>query len=195
MTRMRMAVLGAIVVGLGGIIYLAERTSAGENKALVGQVTKIAELIKKGDKDGADKAAQAFAKKLDSLEEVMHLFKPRKKGGLGVGKPGEVTPDGIELKIVQMKRDAPTPTTLKKEAAALEEMGYLTAAIAAITKHAAHTNDKAKKGGKDWIEWSVEMQEASVKLAQAAKAQGGQELKTATSKVDGACNACHSKYR
>src|SRR4051794_5272661 len=50
---------------------------------------------------GGDRQAAANAARKYTLEQVMHAFKPRAKGGMGVGDtPGKVTPDGIEGKII-----------------------------------------------------------------------------------------------
>ena len=78
----------------------------------------------------------------------MDLFKKRDKGGLGVGsKPGVVTPDGMESKLMTLGHDAPSTTTLKKEADALEEMGYTVAAIGMITKIKPAPKAKGKWSG------------------------------------------------
>jgi hypothetical protein len=177
-----------------GCLVLAERGAAGDDKALRAAVAKVAAAFKKGDKAGAAKMAADFAKKFE-LEDIMNLYKKRDKDGLGVGSKAGVVPtgtDGIEIKLVAMGRDVPTPATLKKEGDALEEMGYDLAAIAEIAK--TKPNDKAK-GKKDWIEWSDEAVAGGLKLSDAAKAKAGADLKTVATKTNASCNACHSKYR
>src|SRR5687768_364908 len=90
---------GSAFLALGGWVLLSGQGTAGEGKELKDSLLKIAELHKKGDKDGAAKQAQALAKKMEELHEMMELFKKRDKGGFGVGsKPGVVAVgDGIEL--------------------------------------------------------------------------------------------------
>src|SRR3954468_22138862 len=63
-------------------------------------VAKMADLIEKGDMNGAKKTAADVADKY-SLGDAMNVFKPRAKGGIGVGKEGQYNPDGIELQIQQ----------------------------------------------------------------------------------------------
>src|SRR5260370_32894180 len=62
-------------------------------------VAKMADMIDKGDMDGAKKAAANVADKY-SLGDTMNGFKPRSRGGIGVAKEGQYGPnDGIELQI------------------------------------------------------------------------------------------------
>jgi hypothetical protein len=185
--------LGAVLLALASGVYLSSRALAqGKNN----DVLKIAALIKKGDKEGAKAAAESLAKKVEEMEELMEVFKPRKKGGIGVGdKPGAITPDGIEQKLLALGRDAPSPTALGKEAAALEEMAYAIAAVAEVTKAKAPKQNMGKKTVKDWNTWSDDMREAAVKLAEASKAKGAQDVKTAASKLNASCTNCHSVFR
>lgn len=183
---------GIAIMALGGMVYLAGQGNAGEGKGPKDAVLKIADALKKGDAAGADKQAAALAKKLEGLDELMELFKKRDKGGIGVGsKAGVVAPDGIEMKLVSMGRDAPGAAALKKEAEALEEMGYAIAALAKVTK----AKPAAKVNAKEWSGWCDDMIAAGVKLSEAAKGKAAGDLKSASSKINASCNACHSKYR
>ncbi len=184
---------GLALVALGGLVFVAGHGNAGEGKGIKEGVLKIADAIKKGDSAGADKMAMSLAKKLEGLDELMELFKKREKGGIGVGlKAGVVTVgDGIEMKLVTMGRDAPSGATLKKEGEALEEMGYAIAAMAKVTKY----KPAPKANAKEWSGWSEDMAAAGLKLSEAAKSKGAADLKTASSKINASCNACHSKYR
>jgi hypothetical protein len=181
------------VLALGSLVFLAEHGNAGDNQALKDSVLKIANTYKKGDKAGAEKQAAALAKKLDGLDELMDLFKKRDKGGYGVGsKPGVVqVGDGIEIKLMTMGRDAPTGATLKKEGDAIEEMGYVIAAMAAVAKN----KPVAKAKTKEWNGWCDDMVAGGLKLSEAAKIRGAADLKTASSKLNVSCNSCHSTYR
>src|SRR5437588_695479 len=72
---------------------------------------------------------------------------------------------------------------------------YIVAAVAEVSKNKAPKADMGKKTKKDWMTWSNDMQEAAFKLADAAKAKGAQDVKTTSSKVNAACNNCHSVFR
>ncbi len=187
--------LGATVLALGGLVYLAGQGSAGEDKAIRDTVVKIAATLRKGDKEGAEKQAEALAKKLEALGDAMDVFKLRKKGGLGVGaKAGTLIPDGIDLQLNKLQRDAPSAATLSKEAAALEEMAYVIAAMAEVARVKLPTF-KGKQNKKEWLSLTEDMRAGAKKLAEAAKAKAASEVKTASSKIVAACNTCHSNYR
>ena len=187
---------GALVLALAGLVYVAaERGGAGEAKGLAGEVRKISAALKKGDKEGAEKLAKGVAKMAeegDGIADVMHLFKLRTKKGLGVGETKSAKNDGIEAKLREIGRDA--PVGIAKDAAALEQLGYDTAAIAVISEVMA-PKDQGKKTRKEWVQWSQDMREQGIALAQAAKAQGAQDVKAAAVKVNNTCNACHSIWR
>lgn len=172
-------------------------SGAGDAKALQASIDKIAAALKKGDKDGAKSMADALAKKTEEIAEVMDLFKPRKKGGFGVGeKPGSVEPDHIDQLLVKMSGpNPPAPATLKKHAAALEQMAYRTAAIALISGAKAPEKNQGKKTRKDWIAWSTEMHDGAIALAEAAKAMKVADIKSGASKTYGACANCHGVFR
>lgn len=179
MNTLRTAVTGLVILGL---VALVGQTYADSMKVQAG-VLKLAGQIKKGEKGDA----AAVAKMAEGVEEVMEQFKDKKKGGIGVG-----TIEGIEKALIKIGRDAPTASFLAKSKGDLEEVGYIVAALADVT--AAKPLAKAAKD-KMWHEWSMQMREAGVKLAEAAKAGGAQDVKTAAAKINASCNACHSKYR
>lgn len=188
----RYFVVAAALLSVAGWVWLVAQSRGAQDNPTRDDVLKIAESIKKGNKDEATKQAKAMAKKLEGLEELMELFKKRADGGLGVGpKAGLVAPDGIEIKLVAIGRDAPTPATMKKEAEHLEEMAYAVAALAEVI----HAKGPPRGKSKDWGEWATEMRAAAGKLAEAAKSKSGASLKTAAAKLNDTCNACHSKYR
>jgi hypothetical protein len=183
---------GISLVAVGSWVLLAGQGSAAQDSGLKDSVLKIADAIKNGDTAGSDKQAAGLAKKIEDLADLMELFKKRDKGGIGVGlKAGVAIPDGIETKLVAMGRDAPSPATLKKEGAALEEMGYVIAAMAKIAK----AKPVAKVKAKEWNGWCDDMTAAGLKLSAAAKSQGAADLKAAAGKINATCNACHSTYR
>lgn len=184
----RGAVVLALVTALG-LVYVADPSYAGADKKFGADLDKIAGAIKSGDKAGAEALAQKTAKKAEELADIMHLLKPRNKGGRGVGPTPQAKSDGIEIRLRDIARDAPANT---KD---LEQMGYDSAAIALITKAMSPTKDQGKKKASDFKRWSEEMYETSVTLAKAAKAGGSQDVKGAATKVNASCNSCHSVFR
>jgi NADH dehydrogenase/NADH:ubiquinone oxidoreductase subunit G len=195
-TQARLWLLSVALLAVGAGFYLAERGRAGEDKAITDGVNKIADALEKGDKATAEKMAQGLAKKLEDVEALMSLFKPRTKKGLGVGpKAGAITPDGIEIKLLAIGRDAPTQATLNKEADALVRMAYITAAIGEVAVRKPPDRDMGKKTKKAWVTYSKEMVEAVPQFAAAAKSKSPNEVKTAASKLAGSCNRCHEIFK
>src|SRR5438552_2248831 len=128
MKRARLWLAALAVVGLGWMVVDTSGSRAGEDKAVKDAVLKIAKELEKCDKPTAANEAKALAKSLEDLEAIMHLFKPRTKKGLGVGgKPGAITPDGIELQVIALGRDGPRAATFKRDADAYADMGYVVA--------------------------------------------------------------------
>ena len=85
---------------VAGVSVLAAALAWVDSRAAVDDATnaainKVADLIEKGDKDGAEKAAKQVAKDAaGDVETVMSAFKLRSKKGIGVGtKPGVSVPD------------------------------------------------------------------------------------------------------
>ena len=194
--NLRVGIAAVLLAIVGGLFWSATSTQAGEGKEAADAVDKIAEAIKEGKMDAAAKLATAAAKKMESIEDAMNLLKPRKKGGFGVGaKAGAASVDGIELMLQNIGRDVPTANQMKKEAAAIEEMAYRLAAIAEISKNFPPKKDKGQANKKNWNTWSADMSEQAMNLAKAASKKGGAEVKTAASKVNAACNSCHSAFR
>lgn len=196
MTKLRLGTLGAVMLGLSGLIVATSWGQAGADDPVGKSVRKIAAALKDGDKDAAAKEAAALVKKLENLEEAMHSFKPRKKGGLGVGPKGSgANPDGIELMINKISRDVPTAAQMNREAEWLEQMAYDTAAMAEIAKLYGPKKDKGQASKKNWNTWTNEMQEGALALAKAAAQKGGQQVKTAATKANNSCNSCHMAFR
>jgi hypothetical protein len=170
-----------------GLIYAAGPGTAGEDsKEIRDAVLKIAAKIKAGDMAGA-KSMAAAAKKYD-LEDVMSLFKPKKKGGLGW--PGCKPTDGIELKIREVARDGDPGAA--KHAAMYEYIGNVTAAIGLIAETNPQGKDSGKKLRKNWLEWAGDVQKGGQKLT---KTSAPADAKATITKINNACNACHSDFR
>ncbi len=196
MTKARIWIAGTIVTAMASALLLSGISAAGDNKALKDSIDKIAAALQKGDKDGAKNQAEALAKKLEDVAEAMDLFKPRKKEGYGVGdKPGAVNPDGIEQMLLKVGRDAPAAGFLNKESAAMEQMGYRIAAMGLIASAKGPPKVGAKGTAKDWNGWSNETVAGGLAIAEAAKAKGGANVKTAATKLNNACNSCHTVFR
>lgn len=200
--------LAALVLGLG---LVAGSGAADDNevpKELRDGIYKIADLLEKGKTDEAKKESAALTKKSGcdggkpgSCTDLMHGLAVRAKKGFGVGtKPGAIKPDGIEAKIQILGDDKKklTPKLLENEAADIQRMAYISAAIGMITLDATPKKDDGKKKASDWKKWATEMVEFGVKLGDAAgkgKAAVPKDVQIAARNLDGSCTSCHEVYR
>ena len=68
------------------------------NKEAREAVLRMADLVGQKDMVLLKQQAEAVAKSIESLDEVMNLLRARTKGGLGVGDtPGAILPDGMDV--------------------------------------------------------------------------------------------------
>jgi len=198
MNRARGWLVGLGLLALGVVITLAGRSTGGEEKYKK-SVLKIAAAIEKGNSAAAQAEAKALAKSLkdfDEIEDVMSVFKLREKNGIGVGtKPNAIVPDGVELKLLAIARDAPGQATVNKEAEALEKMSYVIAAVAEVAIARPPDKDDGKKKKKDFIRWAKQMREAAPGLAAAAKSKSPAEIQKAAAKINSVCTSCHMTFK
>ena len=141
------------------------------------------------------KAIAELAKKY-SLDELMHVFKFRAKGGLGVGETaGAITPDGIEAKLQGLQKKEADKADLAKNGKAYATMGEVSLILAEISE--AHT-PKDKKGEKDpkkWKEFVEKMRMGSKDLITASNKSDAKCLKKAAKELNDSCIECHGIFR
>lgn len=184
--------LTVLALGLGFVVGTGNAADAD----VKGAATKIANLLEKKDSAGAKKEAAAVAPNAE-IEDVMHLMSLRRSKGLGVGaKPGAITPDGIEAKIMELGKRPMPAAKLTAEAADLTRMAYVTAAIGELAHAKPPQKDEGKKKKKDWETWSADMRDAALKLADITKAaKSPADVKTAATKLYSTCTTCHEVFR
>ena len=188
---------GAAVLALG-LVFLAAGQAA-DDKGPREEVDKLAAVAAKSP-DELQKKADAFAKNLDSLEDVMNLMKKRtrdgKSPGVGIGPTATNAPDdGIEARIQNMGKKSPTAAQLKKDKDDLMQMVNRTKAIAAITIAKTPKKKEGDKDPKDWKEYREEMAKQADALGKAIEAADPKAVKDAASKLNGSCTNCHGKFR
>jgi soluble cytochrome b562 len=144
----------------------------------------------KAAKDVDAKAAK-IKKKYEELNTVMHIYKPRDKGGIGYGKTGQ----GIELKIIDLGKRKVAAASLDKEKDELVKMANINIAMAAIAKHYAPAKPKGGKGKKDWEGHTDDMRKAAEELRKAAKDGKADQIKKAANDLNNSCNNCHTDFR
>ena len=186
---------GAAVLTLG-IVFLAG-SQAADDKGPREDVDKLAALAAK-DPAELRKKAEAYAKNLDSLEDVMNLLKKRMKngnGGFGIGpKPTGQPNDGIEARIQNWGKKAPTKEQLTKDKDALIQMADRTQAVGEIAL-AKPPKAAPGKDPKEWKEYSEEMVKQSGELRKVIEGGDPKAIKDVANKLNASCTNCHGKFR
>jgi cytochrome c556 len=193
----RLLGVGAAALLLG-IAFLAATGRAADdkgNKEVREAVLKLAAAVEKS--DAAEQKKQTEALKKEDLSEIMDQFKLRKSGGIGVGStPGAHTPDGIELKIINLGKKALAKSDLDKQADDIAKAAYVAAAIAELAQYKCPVQvKKGEKDPKDWQKWSAGMKESALELAKAAKAKDPAKVHAAAGKLNSNCQNCHGVFR
>jgi hypothetical protein len=186
MLRIRTAAVALTFATTAGLMLSFSASAVGQGGD--DGFKKIVVLVKKGDMAGAKKAAATYAEKLET-DEVMHLFKPAKKQGLGVAGVNE----GIEQMLIKLGREA--PADMAKMADAYTEMGYNIVALGVITETKAPATNVGNQTKKAWLEATSGLVEAGKKLAEAAAKKNAADVKTYAAKVNTNCNNCHTLFR
>jgi len=176
-------VLGVALVA--GYIRAADDDDEDARKArgAILDVTKDVE----GGKDVNNKI-DALRKKYEDLEHLMKVYKPREKGGLGIGPASKG--DGIEFKIINLGKKKLAPGALSKEKAELLKMAYLNLAMSKITNKFV-----GKKKPKEWKSYSEDMEKASKELLEALKKDDPVAVQKSAFKLNASCTGCHSDIR
>jgi cytochrome c556 len=201
MTRPLRALGLGLALALSLWVMTAVRTGSAaddekEVKAAREAVLKIADDIKDGEED----KTQAYVKKLKiepgEVKLYMKSMALRREGGVGLGtKAGQITPDGIEAKIINLSKKAMAPATLSKDADALVRMANIAEACATIAIAFPPKKKVGKKDPKDWMTWSKDMKESARELAKAVKAQKPDDVKDAINRLYESCTNCHGPFK
>jgi hypothetical protein len=184
-TRSRTAALGA-TLALGVWFFAADSSSAQEKEAKVGPYN--ADILKLA---GGKGSAEDIAKKAE-LGDVMQAFKPRSKGGLGVGRtPDAIKPDGIEQKLIALGKSK--KGVGKSEMDALARAADATRAVAEIT--VLYADKEGKKNSVKWKQLAGDMKISAEAMSDSARKADAASLKKAVDKLNASCNDCHSDFR
>jgi hypothetical protein len=185
------------VLAVGGWLLLGGSGRAGEGKDPRESVEKIAQAFEKGDHAAAKSQAEALAKSIEELGDVMDLMKPRKPGKkvFGVGKtPGAIKPDGIELKLIDLSKEGISKADLGKESDVLRQMAYRAAAITQVALVKPADTAKGAKL-KLWNDSGVQARDGVLELAKAIKSGNPDAVQKAAAKAVTGCNNCHGEFR
>jgi hypothetical protein len=194
----RLLQIVSVGAALASCMLLAGPGGAGDNRVRKAEVRKavqaIADDLEKGDRAAAKKRATGLAARLedDHQPDVWTPLRPRRYGGIGVGdRPKAIQPDGIELKLLTLEHHALTPTQLKREAAALERMAFVTAAVGEVALVIRPQGLKLQKGKKAWADDSEATRRAALELAAAARSGDPRAVQKAAARLNSHCVRCH----
>jgi hypothetical protein len=137
----------------------------------------------------ADASRKAAGGGDEGLKFVMRAYKPKAKGGIGVGPKGE----SIELKIIGLSKRVSGEAAKQKED--LELIAGISKAISEVTHYYTPKGKKPGKDPKDWTKFTDEMTKGSEELAKAAKSGNAREIKTAATNLNASCTNCHGTFR
>jgi hypothetical protein len=188
----RMAVGGVLALGVWLLATGGRAADEDEDLKAAQAAQKDIIALAKSMKGGKLAPAQVEAvKKKHELEHVMYVFKPRDKGGLGVGPKSKA--DGIEFKLVNLAKRAPKMTD--KQKADLVWMGQVTAVMGDLTKLYEAPKSKMGKTPADWKKYSEDMKKTALEFIKAVESGDPKKVKAAADNVNTSCNDCHSGFR
>jgi cytochrome c556 len=198
MSRQTWVVLGSFALALG-IWALAGGSSRSadddEDAKLIKEAKEAVEQLvgSMGKGSNGKKEAEAIQKKFAELKPVMvAAFKPRLKGGMGVG-PADPN-DGVEIRIINWSK-AKKPMTapeLAKQKETLERAAEITRSMAEVAE--LYAPKKAADAAK-WKRYNDAMRKGSEDLAKAAKSGDAEGVKRAVTDINGSCTDCHGDFR
>ncbi|MBM3997836.1 MAG: hypothetical protein FJ303_27400 [Planctomycetes bacterium] len=198
MTNIRASI---VVLALAFVAALLDASapvpSGGDLKKTVKEIAAQFQKAhkEKGDAKAAKELAEKTGKGIEKTIDLMAMFRLREKEGLGVGaKPGPNSArDGIEAMTRELSRSVP-PAVLK-DIGALEEMGYVIAAMGAIVDAKGPPKGADKKATKLWHEYAHDTHVTGLAFAKVAATKNAAAIKTAALKVNIACGGCHAFFR
>jgi hypothetical protein len=194
-TKVRLAIASVMLAAT--LALASSATSGGPEKAVGAAVEKIGDAIKKGDADATKKlAAKASGmKEIEDNADLMHLFKPRNKGGMGWGSKAGANPatDGLEKRVQEYAKNVKANEATDPNN---EEAGRWIAAMAEMIKLRVPAKDMAGgKTKKAWSEFADATREAADGFTKAAAGKNAATIKGAADKLNTTCLNCHSKFK
>lgn len=142
------------------------------------------------DKEGNDPKLS-----LQSLQDMMEVFRNKSKGGEGLHADLQYSPqlknlNGLEALISALAKKKLNDDNLAKVSKELPLVAYRVAVLSSLTHEFA-----PDKGAGQWKEISLQMRDASVALAEASKKKSAEGVLSAATTLEATCTQCHSAFR
>ena len=143
-----------------------------------------------GGKGDVKNQVEAIHKKFPELKFVMWVYKPRSKGGIGMGKDGA----SIETEIARIGNPRSkakfTPKQMKDLKGDLIKAGEMSKAIAEVTDLYLPKKEVSK-----WKAYTQDMRKGGDELIKAVKSDDVAAVKKAAYSLSNSCTSCHSDFR
>lgn len=185
---------------VGGMVLAFALGTSGVAVAIQGKKGALEALDKLAKKTKDASFAEDCKKAAGSLEldPVMHSFKPRARGGFGLGGKAGLVPanqDGIEAFLPTLSKKGLAPADAGKLGDPILEMANRVLAIAEVSDHLWPESKESAKSKKKWLELNQMMKDGAKDLAEAVNSKNYAGVKKAAAKLNTSCSECHSSFR
>jgi hypothetical protein len=143
-----------------------------------------------GNKGDVKSQTKAIKDKFSELKHVMWVYKPRNKGGIGMGKDGASIETEINKLGSASSKARLTPKKVADMKSDLVKAAEISRAIAEVTELYVPKKNPAK-----WKEYTNEMRKGAAELMAAAKSGEVAKVKKAANNLSASCTNCHSDFR
>lgn len=186
-----------MVGGLALAFALGTSTVAVAIQGKKGALEALDKLAKKTKDASFSEDCKKAAGSLE-LDPVMHSFKPRARGGFGVGGKAGLVPanqDGIEAYLPALSKKGLAAADAGKLADPILEMANRVLAIAEVSDNLWPESKESAKSKKKWLELNLLMKDGAKELAEAVSTKNYAGVKKAAAKLNTSCSECHSTFR
>lgn len=186
-----------VVGGLALAFALSTSTVAIALQGKKGALEAVDKLAKKAKDASFAEDCKSAAKGLE-LDPVMHSFKPRARGGFGIGGKAGLVPanqDGIEAYLPALSKKGLSAADAGKMGEPVIEMANRVLAIAELSDHLWPESKESAKSKKKWLELNQMMKDGAKEVAEAVETKNYAGVKKAAGKLNTSCSECHSVFR
>jgi hypothetical protein len=140
------------------------------------------------------RGARFLRPKYEELDDLEKAYKPRRRGGVGVGPPSNA--DGIEYRLIVLQRRAQKRADPVAQRADVLRVAYHVIAITEVARlFAPDRPNHQGKGAKEWGDFADETIRGARDLAAAADAGDAETVRAAARRTFEGCVHCHEVFR